>query len=376
MPRKATPAFHETSLIDVAVAWLRERLPETWTVERSVQQAAVEGEVQRLDEVISLRAPNGTYTALVVEARTSFAPRDVDLLLPALARSLRALAGNVPLLVVAPWLSARAQHLLAQQQINFIDLTGNGLVRLDNPALFIQSVGAARNPQPSTRNAAGLRGPRAARLIRLLADVTPPYGGRELAAAAGLTPGYVSRLLDSLDREAIVERGARGRVTDTDVPALLRAWAESYEVFKSNSAASMLAPNGAADALRRLAHLRAQTVVTGSFAAVRFAPVAAPALLLLYCEDVPAVTDELGLLPADEAPNVMLLSAFDDVVWARSSLVDGVAFCAPSQVAVDCLTGNGRMPAEGEALLTWMTENEVRWRARSLSQLTDPRHLI
>lgn len=28
--------------------------------------------------------------------------------------------------------------------------------------------------------------------------------------------------------------------------------------------------------------------------------------------------------------------------------------------------GNRRMPAEGEALVGWMTENETRWRAPSL----------
>lgn len=167
---------------------------------------------------------------------------DVDRLLPALARSLRALAGNVLLLVVAPWLSAQTQQLLAEQKINFLDLTGNGLIRLDNPALFIQSAGATRNPQPAERGAAGLRGRRAARLIRLLADVRPSYGVGELARAAGLTPGYVSRLLDRLDAEAIIERAHRGRVVATDVPALLRAWAEHYDVLANNDATPMLAP--------------------------------------------------------------------------------------------------------------------------------------
>lgn len=78
----------------------------------------------------------------------------------------------------------------------------------------------------------------------------------------------------------------RGRVASVDMPALLRAWAASYDVFKINAATPMLAPNGAADALGRLAAIDGAVALTGSFAAVRLAPVAAPALLLVYCENV------------------------------------------------------------------------------------------
>jgi hypothetical protein len=46
----------------------------------------------------------------------------------------------------------------------------------------------------------------------------------------------------------------------------------------------------------------------------------------------------------------------------------GVTYVAPSQVVVDCLTGTGRMPAEGEALMSWMTENESSWRYASLAE--------
>jgi hypothetical protein len=42
--------------------------------------------------------------------------------------------------------------------------------------------------------------------------------------------------------------------------------------------------------------------------------------------------------------------------------MDGVMYAAPSQVAVDLLTGPGRSPAEGQALLDWMESNEPAWR--------------
>ena len=81
----------------------------------------------------------------------------------------------------------------------------------------------------------------------------PPYGVSELALAAQLTPGYVSRLLDALDREALVERSRRGAVDSVDLPGLLRRWSESYDVLEDESLSSFLEPNGTTEALERLA---------------------------------------------------------------------------------------------------------------------------
>lgn len=363
-------------MVEAAVTWLRDRLPSSWTIERSNRTVAGRNtaEPQSLaDAAIDVRASNGTITTFAVEARRSFAPRDVDQALAGLSRTLRALSGNIPVLIVAPWLSPRTQELLAAEGINFIDLTGNALISLENPTLYIESAGATRNPEPTPRGRARVRGPKTARLVRLLADVRPPYGVREIAAAADLAPGYVSRLLDALDREALVERSPRGRVESVDVPGLLRRWAESYDVLKANDAGTFLAPSGAVQALPRLAGIKGagRLAISGSFAAVRLAPVAAPALLLAYCDDVAPIVDGLGLLPAGEGGNVVLLRPFDPVVWDRTSEDEGVGYVAPSQIVIDCLTGTGRMPAEGEALLAWMTEDESRWRRDSLGDLAE-----
>lgn len=368
----ANGVLERTDLIVEAVERLREMLPQRWSVERSPSgESGADGPAQDspTDGAIDLRDARGTCVTLAVQARQAFEPRAVGLLSVGLSGVIRSIAGPIPVLVVAPWISPRAQELLAGEGINYIDLTGNALVKLENPALYIRAVGASRNPRPMPRGQARVRGPKAARLIRLLVDVRPPYGVSEIAAVTGLAQGYVSRLLDALDREALVERSRRGRVEDADVAGLLRRWAESYDVLKANAAFAFLAPRGASDTLSRLSGLPAQmsVAVTGSFAAVRVAPVAAPALLLAYSREPETVADTLGLLPADEGANVVLLRAFDPVVWERASEDEaGSRYVAPSQAAVDCLSGTGRMPAEGEALIAWMADNEGSWRLPSL----------
>ncbi len=371
----ANSISEERSLIKEAVNWFRNNLPATWKAEATSQTVVSSGPSQTnrvVDALLTISTPQSGGTNFLVEAKSTFAPRDAERFLSGMARQLRILNPNYPILVVTPWLSERAQEVLTAEDINYLDFTGNVRIALNHPSIFISSKGASRNPTPSPRAAARLKGPKAGRLARLLIDVPPPYGGSQIAAVTGLAAGYVSRLLTSLDEDAIIERSIRGQVVSVDIPNLLRRWTQTYDVFKSNETSSFVAAQGPEEVLGRLASLPSGTppvTVTGSFSAVRFAPVAAPSLLVLYCSDPNTLAKELRLLPSDRGSNVALLRPFDEVVWERTTEESGVKYAAVAQTAADCLTGNGRMPAEGDALTTWMEDSQSQWRLPSISVL-------
>jgi hypothetical protein len=319
-----------------------------------------------VDAVVEVRDPGGASGLLAFQAKRHLRPREVE---DVAARSRRSRPGYRAdgFVVVAPWLSQRSRDLLIGNGLGFLDLTGNVSLTLSRPGLVVRTTGADHDPDPPQRGEVGLRGHAASRLVRLLADVAPPYTASSLAGAAGLSVPYVSRLLTVLDQEALVTRGARGLVTDVDWANLLRRRAETYRVFGSNVAHSYLASTGPREAFRKLAEGEAPYLaLTGSFAATLHAPVAAPSLLTLYVDDPAPTAAVLGLLPADQGADVLLLNPYDEVVCRRTRNVDGLTVVAPSQLALDCLTGNGRMPAEGEALLEWMGEHEDAWRTREL----------
>ena len=365
----------ENSLLEAAVSQLRSTLPASWKVE--VGNRAVAGQdptrpPTQIDALLEIQGPQGQGgVSLMVEAKRVLTPRDAERLFSGTARRYRQLNPNTPVLVVAPWLSTRTRDVLAADDINYLDLTGNVRISLQYPPLFIISKGASRDPAPMDRGKARVRGPKAGRLVRFLLDVAPPYNVSQIAAATQLAPGYTSRLLDALDSEALIERERRGQVGSVDVPGLTRRWADGYDVLKTNVASTFVAPNGPKSILEQFAQssISPAVAVTGSFAAVRLAPVAGPALLIAYCADVESVAMQLGLLPADRGANVVLLRPYDPVIWERTTTDDGVTYVAAAQLAIDCLAGNGRMPSEGEALLSWMEEDESRWRVPSLETL-------
>jgi len=363
----ANSAPKETTLTEQAVAWLGSRLPRGWSLEIADPQPG-QGEL-RADARIHLRDSRGTVISIIVEEKPSLSPRDVLSQLAPRVKTAREMGAHLPLLVIAPWLSERTQAMLAREDVNYLDLTGNALLRLDNPPFFLQTAGAQRNPSPAERSPAKLGGAKASRLVRLLCDFRPPYGVAEIAEATGLNRGYVSRLLDALYRDGLIERAPRGPVEDVDISALARRWATRYDTFRANDAEGFVAPAGPGRVLARLAEIPVigtEVVITGPFAASRLAPVASPALLLLYHDSPQSLAGQLDLLSAQEGANVMILRPFDPVVYERTRIESGLRYAAPSQVAVDCLAGNGRMPAEGEALLDWMEADESSWRLPSL----------
>ena len=350
-------AISETQLIASLEDQLRRRLPSTWIVEvdRKPKIAPV-----RPDAIVRLRGPDDREATLVVEAKSHLEPRAVSNAI----EQLRRWPDSRPL-VVAPFLSARTREELTLSGANYADSTGNLRLVLDEPAIFIEIAGATSNPYPEERSVPlrTLRGPSAARVVRAVCDFRPPYGIRELATRAGASPASVSRVVDLLDRDALLTRGKRGDVSALDWPGAIRRWVQDYSLTDSNRTETFLEPRGLDALPRKLEKLRDPYAVTGSLPASAVAPVAAPRLATVYVEDMAQAAKALGLREADTGANVLLVEPFDPVVFDRRWIQNDVAYCALSQVAADLLTSPGRGPAEATELLHWMEANEDAWRS-------------
>ncbi len=353
----------ESELLAVGIERLQAALPPTWTVQR--EPAGGDLVDSGADALVYIRAGSSMSAQLLVEAKRQLTPRGVDALQGGPLEVLRR-QSRTPMLIVAPSLSVRTRERLRAAGVHYLDLDGDVSLSLEAPGLHLELVGGPRKRAGRPGPGPTLRGPRAGRVLRLLVDTAPPYGVGELASAAGVSQGYTSRLLEALDAEALVERGRRGMVESVDWEGLLRRWAETYVLLRTHDVTGAIGRHGVEAVLDRLRGETGQWVITGSYAASRLAPVAAPALLAIYTDRSEALVERLDLMPVPEAGNVLLLDPRDDFVYAGAESDGGLRYAAPSQVALDCLTGPGRMPAEGEAVLLWMAEQLDTWRAASL----------
>ncbi|WP_199515072.1 hypothetical protein [Nucisporomicrobium flavum] len=303
---------------------------------------------------------------ITVRGFSRFTPRHVDQLIGELSR-LR----SQSILVVAPWLSPRSRQLLAEQRINHLDLTGNGQIRVPGLPILVHTEGATSDPFPSESPRRGLQGRSVNGLVRALVDHAPPYRITDLARVAGVSPAYASRTVEALGSERLLRRGANRMIEEVDWSRLLRERARHYSLIKSNRGSGYVARAGLDRVVRDLGSeaVRAdsQMLVTGSYAVREIVTVAAPAQLALYVPDPVTFAEEHQLLPADRGANVLLLRAAHPSQLTRARVVRGALHAGLSQVALDCLSGNGRLPEEGEALIEWMEEHTGQWRSDYLT---------
>jgi len=284
-------------------------------------------------------------------------PRDVPIAIAQLRREL-----NAPLLIACPYVGPRTQQRLVEEGVGYADATGNLRIALERPALFIQTKGAVTDPWPLDRPLKTLKGPAAGRAVRALCDFRPPFRIRELALRSKTALASLWRVVDLLDREALLQRKGRGYIESVDWAGIIRRWTQDYAFPASNSVRTCLEPRGLSVLLEKLRQLKEPYAITGSLAVPGETAVSSPRLGAVYVGDAAKAVAGLDLRSSDSGANVIVAEPFDRVVFERTTTRDGLVYAAPSQVAADLLTSPGRGPAEAEALMNWMERNQDAWR--------------
>ena len=355
-------------MLDQACQAIRQRLPPGWDL---TEQLSSGKDRLRFDGALVLADPQGLTANIAAEVkRRPVEARDVSLLADYWARALLSQSqepggaeGDSILMVVAPFLGPSAKDRLAEARISFADATGNIRLVSSRPAVFIEASGAARNPWRENLPLRSFKGSRSGRVVRAFLDYRPPFGTRELSSLTGNAPASVSRVADLLEREAIIQRDrSRGPVSGVDWERLLRRWALDYDFSTANTLTPCLEARGVTSLMDKLRGAGFTYAVTGSFAAVRHAPVAEPRLVTVYTPNAGDAINRLGIRQADSGANVLIGKPFDPVVFDRTEEDGGVTYARVTQVAVDLMKSPGRGPAEAESLIEWMRSNEDVWR--------------
>lgn len=331
---------------------VRDRLPPGWSAE-------LEPGSGDEDSLLILRGADGRRAKLRVVSRKQVSPKDVPRLVSQAEDTSR-------LLLVAPFLSARARELLASANASYVDATGNLRLVASDPAVFLEGHGADRDPDWKPRALRTLKGAAAGRVVRALCDFVPPYGVRTLAETSSTPLGTVSRVVSFLEEEALLTRNEKKVITSVDWAALISRWVRDYSVTKSNVVRSYLEPRGLLALGPKVAKL-GRYAVTGSLAGPGIAPAR---LAMLYVDDVERAAEALELVPTEAGANVWLIEPYDTVVFERTQSLPfapapekvTLTAAAPSQVVADLMTSPGRAPQEAEALIEKMKGTEDAWR--------------
>lgn len=360
--------YSETKMLNTVKEELERRLPQGWILSIS-KENRLSASKAYVDGVLEVGTPDGVLAAVLVEIKQKpLEARDivsqVRLWRKTFLKGAPA-SGNdeVNILVITPYLGQSAREELAREGISFADMTGNIRFVLRRPAVFVEVHGANKNPLRENVPLKSLRGRGAGRVVSGLLDYQPPFGIRELSSVTQSSAATISRVVGLLEREAIIRRDSpRGRILSVNWEQLLRRWTRDYSFMQANRMMTYLEPRGMQEVLTKLGNANFRYAITGSFAAARYAPVTQSRLLAVYVENPEIAEESLSLRRAETGGNVLLGIPFDPIVFDRTVSSDALIYAKVSQVAADLLTGPGRNPSEGEALIAWMKTNEEKWR--------------
>lgn len=352
----------ERELARIAAEEIRGRLPASWSLTGSV--ASEPGMGTRPDMILTLTAPDGRTSLLLLELRQTVQARDIGPITERITRFATQQQAGALGVVAARYLSPQTRDRLVNGGLGYVDATGNLRIQLDDPALFVADRGRDSDPwRGPGRPSGSLRGIPAAKVVRVLTDIAGDWPITELVEISGASTGATYRVVDVLESEGLVHRSARGVISVANWVDLLRRWSRDYGFVRSNGVSQWIAPRGLDHLRQRISTSHGRYAVTGTLAAAQWAAYAPARSAMVYVADSGTAAEEWDLRPADGGANVVLAEPKSEVPFVRTvSTMNGLILAAPAQVVVDLMTGPGRNPAEAEELLNWMVANEQSWR--------------
>lgn len=359
MPGSAPQSTRE--VVRRAAELIMDRMPEGWESASDIEKRDESG--LQADLSMDVRAPDGKRIRFLLEGKKVVDRRDV----PQIAERMRAYSesGDVPILA-GRYLSPPVRNALVDLGISYVDATGNMRVTSSDPAMYLADRGEDRDPWRGTGRPRGtLKGEPAARVVRALLDHRKGWRVRDLIETSGASTGATYRVLEYLQIQDLVQKEG-GKFELPDWEQLLREWSRDSPLATTNRIARFLEPRGVQAFETKLTDTTVeQYAVTGSFAAQEWVQAAETKAVYVYVPSIELAAEKWGLRPNDAAPNVILVEPkpTNDVAFRNTTkAANGITLAATAQVAADLLNGSGREPAEGEALIEWMRNNEGLWR--------------
>jgi hypothetical protein len=307
------------------------------------------------DLVIDVRS-RSLKKQLVLEAKTCGEPRVARMAVNQLLL-YRAQNKDVYCIFVAPYVSLRAAEICRDENIGYLDLSGN--CRLSFDGIFIERDGKP-NKFAEKRDLGTLYSPKATRVLRiLLCETGRNWRTTDLAEAANVSLGLASNVKKLINDREWIKDGKAGFTLSRPLE-LLKEWSENYS-FQQNELRDYYSfkprLNVESDLAKSCKDRNIKYALTSFSAAARMAPAVRYQRAFAYVEfQMEEIAYILGLKQVSSGANVTLLTPYDVGVFAASKEYAGVRTVCPIQVYLDLVTIKGRGEEAAAAILEEVIE--------------------
>jgi|JI10StandDraft_1071094.scaffolds.fasta_scaffold198914_2 hypothetical protein len=265
---------------------------------------------------------------------------------------------RVPLLVV-PQMGPAGRDLCRSLGMSWIDEAGNADIRSGSLRILVEGKRPATKPRGRPTD---LFAPRSSRVARALLVDDTPLTQAELVAATGLSQGFVSRIVTSLEEKGYVHRDA-GKVVLESRRGLLVDWDAGYD-FSRHTVVRGHSPNAMSETpattLGALLHdIDVRHAATGLAAAWLLAPFAGFRITTFFVERAleEAELKRLQFRETDKGANVWLVVPQDAGVFFGMTTEHDIPCVHPVQAYLDL----GAHPERATEAKSALVERRLGW---------------
>jgi len=274
-------------------------------------------------------------------------------------RALRSRGHDVIPVLAVPRLSRRERANLRENDVNYLDMSGNVSIRSDGLVVSIEGGEAPlrQSPRKSKRNPFSKKASLVARI--LLAQPFRKWRVREVSAEGSLSVGFASEILRSMVAAAYVAESAEGFQL-ADPVSLLKDWSASYR-WEDNKIHSFVAPFDKSDLLERASRvvesMDARPLLTLLSAADILLPHVQHEQVHLYVDHfspstVNALRSQLHAESVQHGGNLHVMEPYyGRSVWYVAQQLGGFELVSDVQLLLDLVHYPVRGPEAGGVLL-------------------------
>ncbi len=308
------------------------------------------------DLVVDLKVL-GRRQRMLVEAKSSGQPRRTREAIDRLKRMLSdSRVGDAYPVFAAPYVSEASARICREYEIGYLDLGGNCRLAFNNA--YVERV-SPENTYKERRSGASLFSPKSSRIIRLMLGGSRSWQVQQLAAAAEVSLGLVSKVKKELEeREWILSTKDGIKLSDSE--QVLMEWAQTYSYRKNNVAEYYtMASNDESETTIAgwCEENRVHYALTGFSGARMSSPRVRYSRSTIYLEsNLEAVAAGTELKPVETGGNVLLLKPYDEGVFQGARVLYGSSVVSPVQLYLDLRS----MPGRGEEAAEEVLIRELR----------------
>jgi len=311
------------------------------------------------DLIAEVRTNNKKYL-LVFEAKSAGQPRYTRMAVS----QLKNIIGNNKNwygVFAATFLSEESKQICRANNIGFIDLAGNCLLKFDNVYLSIEG---RPNPYPSTRPLKSIFSTRSSRVLRvLLCNPARKWLVKDLSAEANISIGHAFNIKQRLLEFEFIEETDSGKNLKFKLrnsELLLMKWADNYS-YQKNRIRNFYSLDDVGAIERKLVNYFNENRIPYAFTLTSGSSKVAPFLrytrVFTYInDDIDRIAEALNLKKVSSGPNISFLEPYDEGIFYGLQEVQGVKVVSDIQLYLDLQSYKER----GEEAAKFLLEQRLK----------------